>query len=279
MSIITFKSGGFKETGQTLSLVAIATQLAIEHNLKILVISANYMDKTLENCFWELDRLNKPIIKNKTYIGMEIDSGIEGLLRVLDSNKTNSEIVKNYSRTILRDRLDVLLSTNTQDYQEFVQISDKYPEILQIADRYYDLIFVDLSNKMRKREEQNILNISDLIVFNMTQRLKSINDFIELREKDETYRRRNIMLLLGRYDLYSKYSKKNVTRYLKEKNEIIGIPYNTLFFEACSEGKVIDFFLKLKNIDENDRNHAFIQEINKTKDAILYKLQELQMKI
>ena len=279
MSIITFKSGGFKETGQTLSLVAIATQLAIEHNLKILVISANYMDKTLENCFWELDRLNKPIIKNKTYIGMEIDSGIEGLLRVLDSNKTNSEIVKNYSRIILRDRLDVLPSTNTQDYQEFVQISDKYPEILQIADRYYDLILVDLSNKMRKREEQNILNISDLIVFNMTQRLKSINDFLDLKERDETYRKRNVMLLLGRYDIHSKYSKKNVTRYLKEKKEIMGIPYNTLFFEACSEGKVIDFFLKLKNIDEDDRNYVFIQEINKAKDAILYKLQELQMKI
>ena len=38
MSIITFKSDEQKETGQTLSLVATATQMAIEHNYKILII-------------------------------------------------------------------------------------------------------------------------------------------------------------------------------------------------------------------------------------------------
>ena len=63
------------------------------------------------------------------------------------------------------------------------------------------------------------------------------------------------------------------------EKQILAIPYNTLFFEACSEGKVIDFFLKLKNIDESDRNHNFVSEANKVDDAIIFKLQELQMKI
>ena len=43
---------------------------------------------------------------------------------------------------------------------------------------------------------------------------------------------------------------------MKEKKKYC-IPYNTLYFESCSEGKVIDFFLRLKNIDETDRNHLF----------------------
>ena len=87
------------------------------------------------------------------------------------------------------------------------------------------------------------------------------------------------MLLLGRYDAHSKYNIKNVTRYLREKRNILAVPYNTLYFEACSEGKVIDYFLKLKNIDENDRNYRFLEEINRIDTEILYKLQELQMKI
>ncbi len=279
MAIVTFKSNELKETGQTLSLVAIATQFAIEHNYRILIVSTNFKDQTLENCFWELDKLNRPIITNQSHVSIGVDSGVESLVRVLASNKTNPEIVKNYSKIILRDRLDVLLSPSTQNYQEYTQVCDKFPEILQIADRYYDLIFVDLSSRMQEREAQNILNISDLIIFNITQRLKNINDFMELRENDENYKKRNVILLLGRYDAHSKYNIKNVTRYLRERKLILAIPYNTLYFEACSEGKVIDFFLKLKNVDVNDRNHLFISEVNRANETILYKLQELQMKI
>ena len=87
------------------------------------------------------------------------------------------------------------------------------------------------------------------------------------------------MLLLGRYDAHSKYNVKNVSRYLKEKRRILAIPYNTLYFESCSEGKVIDFFLRLKNIDETDRNHLLLSEANRADEAIIYKLPELQMKI
>lgn len=278
MAIITFKSNEHKETGQTLSLVAVATQMAIEHSYKILIVSTNFQDQTLENCYWELDRLNKPIIADpKANIG--VDSGVEGLIKILASNKTSTEIVKNYSKTILRDRLDMLLSPKAENYNEYIQICREYPEILKVADRYYDLVFVDLTNRMNEKEAQDIVNISDIIVYNLTQKLKSINDFIELRENDEFYRRKNIILLLGRYDSYSKYNIKNITRYMKEKKQLLAVPYNTLYFEACSEGKVIDFFLRLKNIDEADRNRLIANEATKVDDAIIYKLQELQMKI
>ncbi len=278
MAIITFKSNELKETGQTLSLVAVATQMAIEHSYKILIVSTNFKDLTLENCYWELDTLNKSIIGNqKAAIG--VDSGVEGLIKVLASNKTSTEIVKNYSKTVLRDRLDVLLSPKSEDYSEYLQKCKEYPEILKVADRYYDLVFVDLTTRMAEKEAQDIINVSDIIVINLTQKLKSINDFIELRENDDFYRRKNIMLMLGRYDAHSKYNVKNITRYMREKKQLLAIPYNTLYFEACSEGKVIDFFLRLKNIEESDRNRLIANEATRADEAIIYKLQELQMKI
>ncbi len=279
MAVITFKSNEQKETGQTLSLVATATQMAIEHSYKILIVSTNFKDQTLENCFWELDRLNKPIINNQGHATVGVDSGIEGLIKVLASNKTSNEIVKNYSKTVLRDRLDVILSPITEDYQEYTNIASNYPEVLKMADRYYDLVFVDLSNRMHEQEAQSIIDVSDVVIVSLTQRLKNINDILELRENDEFFKKRNVMLLLGRYDAHSKYNIKNVTRYMKEKKQMLAIPYNTLYFEACSEAKVVDYFLRLKNIDETDRNHTFISEVNRADDAIIYKLQELQMKI
>lgn len=278
MAIITFKSNEIKETAQTLSIAAIAAQMAIEHNYKVLLVSTNFKDKTLESCFWEVDKKTPLVgVINKPAVGIE--SGVEGLMRVMASNKTSPEIVKNYSKIILKDRLDILPSPSITEYKDYENISAAYPEILQLANRYYDIILVDLSKRMSEQYADNIVQISDVVVVNLTQRLKSIDDFIELRENNEFYRRKNIMLLIGRYDSFSKYNTKNITRYMKEKKPVNVIPYNTLFFEACSEAKIIDFFLKIKNIDESDRNYLFVKEVTNMGNNIIYKLQELQMKL
>ena len=279
MAIITFKGNEVKETGQTLSLVATATQMAIEHSYKTLIVSTNFKDQTLENCFWELDKLNRPVVDINGHTAVGVDSGIEGLLKVLASNKTSPEIVKNYSKIVLKDRLDVMLSPRTEDYQEYIHICNEYPEVLKVANRYYDLIFVDLTSRMQEDVAQSIIDVSDIIMFNMTQRLKSINDFLELKETNEFYRSKKVLPIIGRYDGFSKYNIKNITRYMKEKKNVLAIPYNTLFFESCSEGKVVDFFLRFKTLNEEDRNQSFIKEVNRVDDSIIYKLQELQMKI
>ena len=277
MAIITFKSNEIKETGQTLSIAAVAAKMAIEHNYKVLVVSTNYKDKTLENCFWDVNQ--KSAINNEKQAAVGIGAGVEGLMRIMASNKTSPEIVKNYSKIILRGRLDVLPSATTEDEKEYENVSAAYPEILQLANRYYDIIFVDLNKRMAEQYAENIIQMSDIVVVNLTQRLKSIDDFIELKENNDFYKRKHIMLLIGRYDSFSKYNVKNITRYLREKKAVGAIPYNTLYFEACSEGKIIDFFLKLKNIDSTDRNYNFIKETNDVVNSIIYKLQELQMKI
>lgn len=279
MSIITFKSDEQKETGQTLSLVATATQMAIEHNYKILIVSTSFRDKTLESCFWELDKEKKPIFSSNRMTAVGIDSGTEGLIRGLVSSKTNPAMVKDYSKTVLRDRLDVLVSPNSETYQDYEKVAENYPEILKIANRYYDMIFVDLTRRMDTDQAKRILDISDVVIMNMTQRLRNIDEVMALRKEDDFYKQRNVMLLIGRYDSHSKYNVKNVTRYMKEKTSVLAIPYNTLYFEACSEGKAVDFFLRLKRLDPNDRNAIFLKGADDVVEAIIKKLQELQTRI
>ena len=71
-----------------------------------------------------------------------------------------------------------------------------------------------------------------------------------------------------------------MSRELKEKRKMIAVPYNTLFFEASSEGTVADFFIKYRTItDQTDRNYIFMQETKRACDEILFKLQELQIRV
>lgn len=53
MSIVTFWNNGKDQTGKTLSIAAIATYLAIEHNYRILVITTGFNDINLDNCFFQ----------------------------------------------------------------------------------------------------------------------------------------------------------------------------------------------------------------------------------
>lgn len=280
MAVITFCSNEIKETGQTLSMAAIASYMAIEHNYKILMISTGFNDLTLENCFWEYNKIRSTGGVLKQDVGtIGLVSGVEGLIKALNTNRTNTEIVRNYSKIVLKNRLDVLLSPNTRSYQEYVEIAKYYTEILQTANKFYDFVFVDLSKRMPPKEVTEILQTSDIIVMNLTQRLRTIDDFIVLRENSEFYRRKNIILNIGRYDKFSKYNDKNITKYLREKQQVSVVPYNTLFFEACSEGTVIDLLLKLRSItDDTDRNVMFVKELKNLDNNIIVKMQELQMK-
>ena len=57
------------------------------------------------------------------------------------------------------------------------------------------------------------------------------------------------------------------------------IPYNTLYFEAASEEGVADLFLKIRKVDQTDRNATFVKEAKQAAEKIIYKLQELQMRM
>ena len=246
MAVIAFWSDEEKETGQTMSMVALSTYMAIEHNYRILNISANFKEETLENSYWDLSKsenliksISTDMIEQGKLRKNSLESGVESLARVINSNKTSSNIVSSYSKVVFKDRLDVLCATKTQSYEEYRDIVALYPEIMKAANRDYDLIFIDVSKKMQKEDAERILNAADVIIINITQRLKNIDSIPRLKAEGTVFSKNNVLINIGRYDKFSKYNVKNIERYIKEKN-INCIPYNTLFFEACSEGKVAE---------------------------------------
>ena len=277
MSVVTFWSDGREQTGKTLSIAAISTYMAVEHNYRILIISTGYRDDTLNQCFWK----EKKVKRNFGLFGPNtneiLEEGIVGLAKVVKSNKLSPENITNYTKIIFKDRLEVLqgFRGETSDYDE---LEKTYPDIINLANSYYDLVFIDLDNEMNPSIREMILANSDLIVANISQRLTSIDRFMETRENTPILNSKKTLLLIGKYDKFSKYSIKNITRYMGEKNKVSTIPYNTLFFEACKEAKLPDLIFNLRKIDEEDINGFFLSEVKRTSENIMYRLQDLAIK-
>lgn len=278
MSIVSFWSNFKRETGQTLSSVAIATEMAIDHNYKILVIPTGFQDNTIENCFWNPARENN--LKMITGMGQaSFNNGVEGLIKVIQSNRTSANIVSDYARVVFKNRLDVLPAIKTNNLTDYENTTEFYSKLANIASRDYNLVFIDIDKRMPEQSKKDILEQSDVVVITLKQGLDSIREILELRKDENFAKKNNIILLAGKYDRFSRFNITNMSRELKEKRKISAIPYNTLFFEAASEGTVADFFIKYRTVmDQSDRNYVFIQETKRACDEILFKLQELQMR-
>lgn len=272
MAIITFWNDIKGEAGKTAAIAAVSTYLAINNNYKILLFNTKYNDSTMEDCFWEYKSGGLYDLSNKT----ELESGIRGLYKAIASNKTSPEIITNYTKTIFKGRLEILTDRNVL-LEKYLEQRLLFKEIAKIANQYYDLVFVDLDRGLDDDITRGILEKSDLIMVTLPQRIRQIQEFIKTRERNQVLKEDNVEFLLGRYDNKSKYNQRNLMRYL-HTNKVYVMPYNTLFFEACNEGKVDDFFIKFRKTNKQDKNSIFVKSIKTMSDDMIMSLRQGQRK-
>lgn len=279
MAIISFCGSDERETGQTLASIAVATMMAIDHNYRILHISTGFRDKTVTRCFWDQNK-TESVAQIVGGQATGINNGVEGLIKLLQSNRTSNNIVSDYAKVVFRERLDVLPALATNDINEYNEDIEYYEQIAKLANKDYNMVFIDIDKKMKPDVKKKILEISDIVVLTIKQGADMIEETAKLRSEDEIFSKKNVIIMIGKWDKYSKFNIANVTRELREKRRICAISYNTLFFDASTEGKVADFFLNNRVItDKNDRNFTFMDETKKTCDAITYRIQELRMRL
>lgn len=279
MAIISFWSGDKKESGQTLAMAAIATQMCIEHNMRTLIVDATFDDDTLERCFWNVKQ-NRGFANKINQGKIDIASGAEGLVSAVASNKTSPEIISNYTKIIFKNRLDVLPGLKTKIMEDYEKSLRLYKDLLNAASKYYDLVFVDVSKTLNRETTKSILESSAVIVYTMSPNLKKIDYYINLKNEHPLFRKNNVIPLLTMSDENSKYNVKNTTRYIGEKKVIGTIPYNTLFLESASEAGVANMFLQLRiSKSALDKNSQFLSSVSDCGKRIIYKLQELQYKV
>ena len=267
MSVVTFFSTDKVETSQTTSMSVIATYLSVEKNYKILLINTKRNDISLQECFWDRSK----IVKSKNILEL----GINGLIKAITSNKISPEIITNYTRTIFKGRLELLTSSSLTE-EDYEKQKPFLRNIIKLASKCYDLVFVDLEGSLEDPHIQNILNESNLIVVSTSQRIKIIENFLNERKKYNVADNKKTIVLIGKYDRFSKYNIKNLQR-MSKMQDIYGLPYNTLFFEACNEGSLAEYTIKYKKAKGANVQAPLMESVSELSNAIVDKLKKIQM--
>lgn len=285
MSIVTFWNDTREQVGKTLTSVAVATQMAIQHNFKVLLISTSYADPTIKNCYWT-DNVQKKLKLFEKGNNIAVESGIEGLSKLVKSNKIQPSIITDYTKVIFKGRLEVLAgfrgsidNTEEENFQKYKELGECFPELIRLANQYYDMVLVDLDNQLPSATRKEILEISNLNVLVISQRLFGLNYYKQIKENNKELLSPKNITVIGKYNKRTKYNLKNITRYLGAKEKFSLVPYNVLFFEAAEEATVPDLFLRLRKLnDSNDNNYFFVKETLDLTNRIVARIKELQMK-
>lgn len=271
MPVISFWNAMDRESGQTYSIIALATYLAVEHNYRILVIDGSFDDETIEKAFWK-KKENKAL---QTLQGgrVDISSGAEGLISAVASNKATPEIIPNYTRIVFKNRLDILLGLKTRIEEDFEKSMMLYKDVVTIANKYYDLVLIDLKKGVKSPSAATLLKMSNIIVYTLPPNLINIDHFLTLRNSGKSIASTGKVLpLLTRSDEDSAYNVKNVTRKLKEKDIIANIPYYSRFMEAIGESRAAQFITSAKL---SGKSGEFFDELNRDCQIIINKINEL----
>lgn len=280
MAIIGFWSDSKKETGQTVSIAAIATHMAVQHNYRILLIDATFDDDTMERCFWTINK-KKDITKELNKGKLDISSGAEGLVSAVASNKATPEIITNFTRVVFKNRLDVICGLKTKVREEYRKSLMYYKDLINTASKFYDLVFVDLTKTLNDQTTKVLLEKSDIIIYNFTKNLKQADEYLEcMVNNKELLKKDKVIPILTNSDENVVYNVKNVTRYIGEKKEIATVPYNSTVVKCASEAGLAQFFLTTRLSSKiNDKNSLFVSCVEGVCKRIIDKLQELKYKI
>ena len=275
MSVITFYTSCPEQAGNTTSALALATYLGIEHNKKTLLISTSFNDDTIKDALWpEKNKVRSGLFGPNT--GKVSDNGIEGLDRIVRSNKISPQIITDYTKVALKNRLEVLFGYHGVR-EQYMLIQNQYPQIIMLADKVYDTVIVDLDRRVNEQVKQKIFDASDIILNLTTQKLKNMVDLNKKMSELEGIRKLNSFMVLTRYDDASTYNAKNVSRNLLRKKELVNtIPYNTNVFDAMQSGKTIDIFIRMMGLRIKDENTFFIEEIKRLSKDIDKRILEIK---
>ena len=279
MAIITFKGVSNKETGNTSSAIAVATYMAIQHNMKILLISTGFNEEVVKESFWSQSTKKAITTNRQTKTVSTIQSGIEGLSRIISSSKIEPRIIRDYTKVVLTGRFDILFGY-TGDKVQYKEIQENYPQIIAVANQYYDMVIIDLDKKVSQKVQESIMQMSDVIVTTTCQKVKEMQILSEFINENNLMNDMNTLIAIGRYDDYLKCNIKNATRSIfRKRKNINSIPYNGKYYEAMQEGTVIDLFLNLLRMkNKKDNNYFFLQEVKRLAENINEKWEEVRMK-
>ncbi|MCX8075315.1 MAG: hypothetical protein N2749_07015 [Clostridia bacterium] len=263
MARVVFWSPETNMTGNTHVAVAVATMMGISHKASCLIMNGHFNSRKIETSYTPYYELKESGALENSNIG------IGALIRLVVSNKLTADVIKNYAKPVLKERLDVLYGMSGKDKDQHAQMHDSLQYITRKADEVYDIVFIDLPKASNEQYIKDILNDADIVVCIVNQDVLKLDEFFDLIANEEELKNKSKIYVVGDYESKSKYNVVNIKNKYRIKDPIYTVPHNYLFSDACNDGNVIDFFYKNINIDSKDYNGKFLFEALNIAERIL----------
>lgn len=262
MTTIAFWGPRHGQVATTSNLIAVATGIAMNHQLSTLVSHTHWNRSTLEEAF-------KKIESSKDLQLTFSDFGIDSLERLAKSNRLNAESIRSNTSPLIQGKLDLLHGTSKPDESSHQQISNAMPLILNEADKAYDLTFVDVNSGNGNQLSNVVLKSSDLVVVCLNQNVSLLDNFFNKTEYHEVLNDKKSIIVLGNYHADSKYSAKNIARKYGVKQKIHTVPHCSPYMDAINDRNVLDFFLRNRNVNKKHETWEFFNSSAALGNAII----------
>ena len=165
--------------------------------------------------------------------------------------------------------MDIIPAAKTQDFKEFINISNLVSQICTVGQTYYDVILVDLYRNLPETLQKKIMDMSMLTLVGIRQNYGSIKEYDDLRKSNPYFATNKMGCYMSRYDINSKFSQKNVERFLGSKTSPYIVNYSSLFADRASEGEALDYILQARTLtNEDSPDYQFYKTLKETTDRI-----------
>lgn len=246
------------QTGVSSNTLAVSCILGLQSRKKTLITHTHYEHNNLEA---PLIGMNANEFSEKQIKDLFIDVGIDALIRNFKAESLQQEIIESCCISFPNTNI-LLLPGSTQKNKSFFQhnVENMIPTLIGKMEPFFDVIVTDVISGRNELSFQ-LMEQADLVVVNLSQNIKLIEQYFTLFHKDISDISKRIFFLFGNYNDNSKYNIHNIRRkyhkYFNHRNSGV-IPSSCLFLDAQNDNRLIEFIQNGLQSEQEEEQSKFI---------------------
>lgn len=243
--------------GNTSAAIATAMQMAMKYNVMEYITHSHFARSTMESAFLTSDD-DGDMLKFS-------DLGLDSLSRSVRTRCITNDDVKSYCNKI-NDNL-YFISGSRKSHKELfdTNVGQDFIDICNFIKEGDNVTFIDVDSGYNNKVANEIIEVADYVVVTLDQTNMHCKEYFEelnmIPEEKE-------IIILGRYDYMSKYSKNYVSK--KYKREVFTLPNDSDFLDATNNHKVNKYF---ESINKSNVENMLLDEVNLLVDNLADKIQ------
>ncbi|WP_315069299.1 hypothetical protein [uncultured Clostridium sp.] len=257
MGIIIANWSPLHGRGNTSNCIATAMQFSMKYSIDVFMTHSQNTRSTMEGAFLKGNE-EEDLTKFN-------DLGIDSLDRAIKTGCLEVEDVKSYCNKITKNchLISGTRKTNEEVFREM--LSKDFGTILEFIKRGDNIIFIDIDSGYKSNIAKEIINIADFVIVTLDQTNLLVEEYINSKfcinpEKE--------IIVLGRYDNNSNYTKKYVSK--KFRKEVYAVPWDAEYLDAINNHRAKSFFEK----NANAENDLLFDELNELVEYLAFSIEQ-----